>query len=102
MVHLLVNDNVICYSKDMNKVITITRKGQTTLPITMRQKLGIGPAGGTLRATFNERTGQLVISKRLTVAEVSARVSRSVKPGTRPLHDVDAYYQAHREWRGGA
>jgi hypothetical protein len=39
--------------KDVNKIITITRKGQTTLPVTMRQKLGIGPAGGTLRATFN-------------------------------------------------
>ena len=88
--------------KGMNKIITITRKGQTTLQATMRQKLGIGPAGGTLRATFNERTGQVVISKRLTVAEMSARVSRYVKPGTPPLHDVDAYYQAHRDWRGGA
>ena len=36
------------------------------------------------------------------VAELSERVSRYLKPGTPPLLNVDAYYQAHRRTKGAA
>ena len=84
----------------MNKMITITSKGQTTLPAAMRSKLGLDNTGGVLQAHFNERKGELVISKPDSVAELSKRVSSYIMPGTKPVVDVGEYYRAHRKTRG--
>lgn len=81
----------------MKSTITITSKGQTVLPVELRRKLGVPPSGGVLSIAFNERTGQAVISKPLTVAELSERATRRIKPGTQPVANVDEYYQAHRQ-----
>lgn len=81
---------------NMNKIVTITSKGQTTLPAQMRRKLGIDKSGGILQISFNERRGELIIKKPVSIAELSSSVSRHIKPGTKPIKNVDEYYQTHR------
>lgn len=81
----------------MSDIITITSKGQTTLPVKIRRKLGLDKSGGVLRIIFNERKSELIISKPVSIAELSERVSRHIKPGTKPVDNVDAYYQTARK-----
>lgn len=81
----------------MRNTITITSKGQTTLPAPMRRKLGLDKKGGVLQVSFNERKGELIISKPVSVAELSTQISRHIKPGTKPVTNVDEYYQANRK-----
>jgi bifunctional DNA-binding transcriptional regulator/antitoxin component of YhaV-PrlF toxin-antitoxin module len=82
---------------DMEVMITVTSKGQTTLPVAVRRRLGLPDSGGVLRAHLNEDTGELIITKPPSVNELSERVSRHIKPGTRPLLNVDDFYQSQRE-----
>lgn len=84
---------------NMNNSITITSKGQTTIPASYRRKLGLDPRGGTLDIRFDAVKGELVIAKPLSMDELSKKLSSYVKPGTKPLTDVDAYYQKHRGGR---
>jgi len=81
----------------MNNTITITSKGQTTIPANIRHKLGIDKAGGILRINYDERNSELVISKPVNIIDLSERISRHIKPGTRPVTDADEYYQANRK-----
>lgn len=80
----------------MQMIITVTRKGQTTLPAAVRRRLGLADSGGVLRALFNEDTEELILTKPPTVTQVSERVSRHIKEDTRPLLDVDEFYQSQR------
>ncbi|PIZ61810.1 hypothetical protein COY17_03570 [Candidatus Saccharibacteria bacterium CG_4_10_14_0_2_um_filter_52_9] len=80
----------------MKNIITITSKGQTTLPVAARRKLGLTSAGGVLRVRFNKQQNELIISKPLDIHELGTRISRHIKPGIKPLSDVDAYYQRQR------
>jgi bifunctional DNA-binding transcriptional regulator/antitoxin component of YhaV-PrlF toxin-antitoxin module len=84
---------------NMNKLITITSKGQTTLPIIMRRKLGIDSAGGVLQINFDERKGELVITKPASITDLSERISSFIKPGTKPVLSVDDYYKTNREMK---
>ena len=87
------NDKVM----DVDATITITSKGQTTLPVAMRRRLGLADAGGVLHAHLDEETGQLTLTKPPSINELSERISRHIKPGTRPLLDADEFYQSERE-----
>lgn len=80
----------------MINTLTITSKGQTTLPVAIRKKLGVPKAGGMLHVTFDEQRGEAVITKPMSIDELSEKLSSYVKPGTKPLTDVDVYYQTHR------
>lgn len=81
----------------MKAMLTITRKGQTTIPASFRRKLGVGKTGGVLQASFDENKGEITISKALSINELSNKLSAYIKPGTPPLTDVDTFYQANRE-----
>jgi AbrB family looped-hinge helix DNA binding protein len=81
----------------MSNTITITSKGQTTIPADIRRKLGLDKTGGVLRINFNERNSELVVSKPVSIAELSERVSRYIKPGTKPVSNVDEFYQLNRK-----
>lgn len=83
----------------MRNTITITSKGQTTLPAEVRRKLGLGAAGGVLQIDFNEHEGKLVITKPLSVRELSQLASSYIQPGSVPLTNVDEFYQANRQAR---
>jgi AbrB family looped-hinge helix DNA binding protein len=89
--------NVSVYSNDMNDTITITSKGQTTIPADIRRKLGLDKSGGILRINFNDKNSELVISKPVSIAELSERASRYIQPGTEPVSNVDGYYQLTRK-----
>ncbi len=80
----------------MNTVLTITRKGQTTLPVALRRKLGIPSQGGVLHIRYHAARNELILSKAPSLEEISARATSFIRPGTKPLRDVDAYYQKHR------
>ncbi|WP_067474676.1 AbrB/MazE/SpoVT family DNA-binding domain-containing protein [Nocardia amamiensis] len=84
---------------NMDTTITVTSKGQATLPVAIRRQLGLAESGGVLRAHLNEDTGELVLSKPPSITDLSERISRHIKPGTRPLLDVDDFYQSQRESR---
>lgn len=83
----------------MKNSITITSKGQATIPAAYRRKLGVGAKGGTLDIRFDETRGELVIAKPLSIEELSGKISGYIRSGTKPLVDVDAYYQKNRESR---
>ncbi len=83
----------------MKNTITITSKGQATIPASYRRKLGIGANGGTLDIRFDETRGELVITKPLSIDELSQKLSSYLKPQTKPLTNVDAYFQSNREGR---
>jgi len=80
----------------MNKLITVTRKGQTTLPSAIRTKLGLGANGGILQLSFDESKRELTITKPISASELGQRISQYIKPGTKPIFNVDEYYQANR------
>ena len=84
---------------EMKNTITITSKGQTTLPAPLRHKLGLDSKGGVLNIRFDEAKSELVVSKPLSIDELSEKLSSYIKSGTEPLTNVDAYYQANREGR---
>lgn len=81
----------------MKTTLTVTSKGQTTIPAPIRQKLGLGKAGGVLQISFNADKDELIISKTLSVDELSNKLSAYIKPGTVPLVDVNTFYQANRK-----
>ena len=81
----------------MKNTLTITSKGQTTIPASYRRKLGLNTKGGVLDIRFDETKGELVIAKPLSIDELSKKLSSYVKPDTNPLSDVDTYYQKHRD-----
>jgi bifunctional DNA-binding transcriptional regulator/antitoxin component of YhaV-PrlF toxin-antitoxin module len=83
----------------MKNTITITSKGQTTIPALYRRKLGLDKQGGVLGLRFDEAKGELVITKPPTVDELSDKLTRYIKPNTQPLVDVDSHYQANRRRR---
>ena len=80
----------------MTKTITITSKGQTTIPAEIRRKLGVPKSGGALQIIYNDATDQYVISRVPSIDELSQRISSYIEPGITPITDVDEYYQAHR------
>jgi AbrB family looped-hinge helix DNA binding protein len=81
----------------MKETITVTSKGQVTLPAEVRRKLGIPKTGGILNIHFDERTGEIILTKPVSVRELSAQVSRHIKRGTKPLADIDEFYQQNRK-----
>ena len=82
---------------NMNNTITITSQGQTTIPANIRRQLGIDKSGGILRINYDEHKSELIISKPVNIVELSERISRHIKPGTRPVVNVDEYYQTNRK-----
>jgi AbrB family looped-hinge helix DNA binding protein len=81
----------------MKSTLTITSRGQTTLPADIRKELGIPRDGGKLDITYDEQRGQVILTKPLSIDELSDRLSMYVKPGTKPVLNVDDYYQEHRD-----
>lgn len=80
----------------MKDTITITSKGQTTIPAPVRRKLGLDKGGGVLQIKFNENKNELVISKAISIDELSKKLTGYIKSGVKPLVDADAFYQANR------
>jgi septation ring formation regulator EzrA len=54
-------------------------------------------AEGLLETSYDERKGELIVSKPLDISGLSERTSRHIKPGIKPLTNVDEYYQSTRK-----
>lgn len=80
------------------KTVSITSKGQITIPASARQQLGIQSAD-QLEVEIHPETRTLSLRKPLTVDEFVAYIDSLPESNVKPLEDVDAYYQKHREPR---
>jgi len=76
--------------------ITLTSKGQITLPIEFRRALNIAD-GDQLAVTYVATSQSLILRKPLTVDQLSQKVAGFIKKTTPPVTDVDQYYQQHRD-----
>ncbi len=77
----------------MKTSITITSKGQVTLPAYVRRQMGVAD-GGVLQIDFNEHQQRLVVTKPVSFEDIQAEAARYVKPGTKPLKDASGFYNA--------
>lgn len=79
----------------MKAMVTLSSKGQFTLPAAMRTKLGL-KQGDRLEASFDEESGAVRLQAVPDLETLSARVSSyaAVRP---PVVDVGEYYQSNRE-----
>jgi len=75
--------------------VTLTSKGQVTIPVKVRRALGLGTSS-RLKVTFDTETQSLTMSKVLSPRELVARTSQLPRKDIPPVTDVDAYYQEHR------
>lgn len=75
--------------------MTLTSKGQVTLPADIRYSLGL-KRGDRLTIAANPVTKMAEIKKVMTIDELTAMVQGMVRTRVKPITDVDAYYQAHR------
>jgi antitoxin PrlF len=76
-------------------MVTLTSKGQLTLPIEVRRALGLKDSD-KLEVVYNPENRKITISKPMTVDELTAMTSRLPRKNIAPITDVNAYYQTHR------
>ena len=77
---------------------TLTSKGQVTLPAEIRRQMHL-KEGDRLVASYDAQTQTLSFTKPLTLEQLAGKYGKLIKPGTKPLTDVDTYFQKHREVR---
>ena len=75
--------------------ISLTSKGQLTLPVEVRRALNLKKSD-TLELTYNAETRKVTITKPMSLEELSTMASSYIKKDQNTLEDVDEYYQAHR------
>ena len=82
----------------MRTFMTMSTKGQFTLPAHIRKAMNI-KNGDILDLTYHVKSRSIELKKPMSIEEISAKLTSYIKPGTKPLHDVDDYYQKHRKPR---
>jgi bifunctional DNA-binding transcriptional regulator/antitoxin component of YhaV-PrlF toxin-antitoxin module len=75
----------------MTQTITMTTKGTFTLPAVLREKIGVNKKGDQLEITYQEDTGNLVISKPKSLDQIHAILSPYTNV-VKPLDDVSKFY----------
>lgn len=75
--------------------ISLTSKGQLTLPVEVRRALNLKKSD-KLELSYNPETQKVTITKPMSLQELSTMASSYIKKGQHPLKNVDEYYQAHR------
>ncbi|MFC5931257.1 AbrB/MazE/SpoVT family DNA-binding domain-containing protein [Cryobacterium melibiosiphilum] len=78
----------------MKSVVTLSSKGQLTLPTAIRKALGL-ERGDRLEVWIDESNGTITVSPVEDIEALSLRVS-GYAAIIEPVTDVDAYFQAHR------
>jgi bifunctional DNA-binding transcriptional regulator/antitoxin component of YhaV-PrlF toxin-antitoxin module len=73
--------------------ITMTSKGQFTMPTEVRRSLGLSDSVNKLKLVYNPETKQARIEKPMTFAEIRAIAQKYIKPGTKPLLDARKFYE---------
>jgi AbrB family looped-hinge helix DNA binding protein len=80
----------------MQTTVTLSSKGQMTLPVEVRRAFNIR-AGDKLLLKLDQTTQVATLAKPVSIEELSAKLTSYVKPGTKPVMNVDEYYQKHRK-----
>ena len=88
-----------CYTSYMTITITMTSKGQFTLPAEVRKAMALQKRGDKLMLDFSPASQQVVFSRPVSFADIQANAKRYIKPGTTPLTDVDALYNTREAQR---
>ncbi len=78
----------------MKDFLTLSSKGQITLPAHLRRQLGLN-RGDRLEATIDPERRQVTIRPVESIDQLSERISGYAKRRD-PVLDVDSYYQEHR------
>jgi bifunctional DNA-binding transcriptional regulator/antitoxin component of YhaV-PrlF toxin-antitoxin module len=87
--------DIICYAchhSYMSITITMTSKGQFTLPANVRRAMALQKRGDKLTLEFSPASQQVVLSKPVSFEDIQAKASIYIKPGMEPLRDADALY----------
>lgn len=75
--------------------ITLTSKGQVTLPIAVRRALGL-KASEKLEVSFDEQTREIVLRKQGTVEDATKTLRSLPRNNVPPLADAHEYYATER------
>lgn len=77
-------------------MITLTSKGQVTLPAEARRMLGLKESD-KLTVVVDSNSRSITLSKPMTVDELASMAHALPRKRVRPVTDVSAYYQQHRD-----
>lgn len=80
----------------MKSTIRMTSKGQFTLPIELRRKLGVSEKGDTLSVTYDEQAQAVLLGRPASFEDIQQLTKRHHRPGAKPLLDVHAWYETER------
>lgn len=76
--------------------ITMTSKGQFTMPVEVRKALGVSEKSNKLKIILNNKTNEASIKKPLDFDEISAIAKSYIKPGIEPLLDPRAFFETRK------
>jgi bifunctional DNA-binding transcriptional regulator/antitoxin component of YhaV-PrlF toxin-antitoxin module len=76
----------------MTITITMTSKGQFTLPASVRKAMALRKQGDKLVLNFIPANQQAILSKPVSFEDIQAKAQQYIKPNTEPLTDIDVYY----------
>jgi bifunctional DNA-binding transcriptional regulator/antitoxin component of YhaV-PrlF toxin-antitoxin module len=88
-----------CYTAYMTITITMTSKGQFTLPASVRKAMELRKRGDKLTLEFQPASHQVVLSKPLSFKAIQAKARQYIKPGISPLTDADTLYNTREAKR---
>ena len=74
--------------------ITMTSKGQFTMPIDVREALGVSKTSNKLKLIFDAKTNKAAIERPMSFDEISKKAQSYVKPGVKPLLDPRSFYES--------
>ena len=74
--------------------ITVTSKGQFTMPVEVREALGISQTANKLKLVFDPHQKKARIEKPISFDDLSQKAQRYMKPGAKPLRDPRAFYES--------
>jgi bifunctional DNA-binding transcriptional regulator/antitoxin component of YhaV-PrlF toxin-antitoxin module len=74
-------------------ILTLTSKGQFTMPVAVRRAMNLNSIGDKLTMTFNNNTKQAKIEKPITALEVQQIARKYLKNDIKPLQDPRKFYE---------
>jgi bifunctional DNA-binding transcriptional regulator/antitoxin component of YhaV-PrlF toxin-antitoxin module len=77
----------------MTVTITMTSKGQFTLPAEVRKAMALRKQGDKLVLDFSPSKQQATLSKPVSLDAIQTKAKSYVRPGTEPLVDAGALYE---------
>lgn len=69
-----------------------------TIPVEIRRQMHL-KEGDQLIADYNPQTRMLSFTKPMRPEDLAGQFGKYIKPGTKPVLNVDEYYQKHRQPR---